>query len=292
MKLMEKQKGIAALVSLALVYASMGLFVRYLSLSFDLFQQLYLRLFSATFLGFFIFGKSLNFSKLKKVSPGEWGLLVFRAVCYYLIGVALFTKAVLLTKISTVSFIGSLPMTAVLGFIVLREKITSKKIMYISLAFLGVVIISIKDFSSVFSWGIGEVITFVSVVITSLAIVLRKHQTKILTNNEITQIMLGLGFLFVFVTSLVVGEGLPLTGWSGNTLLVLVVAGLVNIALMFLTNYGFDKIKTSVASNILTMEMFFAVILGLLFFKEIPNTKEFVGAFLILVSVLKMNQLK
>jgi len=125
MKLSNKQKGILALVGLAFTYASFGFFTRYLSVNFGFFQQLYLRIFAGLLLGFIIFGKKINFSKLKKVTSPEWLLLIFRGVAYYLLGAALFNKAVLLTKISIVSFIGSIPMTAILGFLILKEKVTS-----------------------------------------------------------------------------------------------------------------------------------------------------------------------
>src|SRR3989344_1416163 len=144
MKFSNKQKGILALIGLAFTYASFGFFTRYLSLSFGFFQQLYLRIFAGLIIGFLIFGKSFDFSKLKKITAKEWLLLIFRAAAYYLLGAALFNKAVLLTKISTVSFIGSLPMTAVLGFLILKEKVTKEKIFYIVISFIGVVIISIN----------------------------------------------------------------------------------------------------------------------------------------------------
>ncbi|KKQ24518.1 MAG: hypothetical protein US40_C0003G0060 [Candidatus Roizmanbacteria bacterium GW2011_GWC2_37_13] len=292
MNLSEKQKGILSLIALAVVYASLGIFVRYLALSFAIFQQLYIRLLSASILGFFVFRKNLNFSKLKKISLREWGLLIFRSFFYYLIGVGLFTKAALMIKISTLSFIGSIPMTAILGFLILKEKITFKKILYIFLAFLGVMIISIKDFSSVFVWGTGEIIAFISVIFVSLAIIQRRYQTKLLNNNEITQIMLIFGFIFVFVTSLGFGEGLPLANWNLSSIITVILAGFINIALMFLTNYGFEKIQTSVASNILTLEMFFAILFGFFFFREIPTLKDAIGGILILFSVIQMNKLK
>lgn len=122
MNLSEKQKGIISLILLAIVYASLGIFVRYLALSFALFQQLYLRLLAASILGFFVFGKNLKLSKLRKISFKEWSLLIFRSLFYYLIGVGLFTKAALMIKISTLSFIGSIPMTAILGFFDFKRK--------------------------------------------------------------------------------------------------------------------------------------------------------------------------
>src|SRR3989339_810653 len=104
MNLSEKQKGILSLIALAVVYASLGIFVRYLALSFAIFQQLYIRLLSAS-------------------------------------------------------------------------------------------------------------------ILVSLAIIQRRYQTKLLNNNEITQIMLIFGFIFVFVTSLGFGEGLPLANWNLSSII-------------------------------------------------------------------------
>lgn len=292
MTLSNKQKGILALVGLAATYASMGIFIRYLSINFAFFQQIYLRLFFAVVIGFIIFNKSLNFSKLKKIKPAEWLLLIFRAATYYLLGLALFTKSILLTKISTVSFISSLPMTAILGAIIYKEKITYKKIVYILLSFIGVFIISVNSFSSIFNWRLGEFLALISVIFTSLSIVLRKKQSKLLNNNEISQIILTMAFLMLFFISLFSKEGLPTLGWNTNNILILFVAGLANTIIIFLTNYGFEKIQTIIASNILTLEMFFAVIFGFLFFKEIPNYKDVIGGLLILISVFQMNKLK
>jgi len=288
----NKQKGILALIGLAVVYSSMGLFVRFLSLSFTFFQQIYLRLFAAVIIGFIIYNRSFNYSKLRKIKLTEWLLLIFRAATYYLLGLALYTKSILLTKISVVSFIGSIPMTAILGTLIYKEKITYKKIIYLLLSFVGVMIISVHDFSSIFDWRLGELLAFISVVFTSLSIVLRKKQTKLLSNIEMSQIILVMAFIMLFFTSFFVKESLPFIGWSTNTIIVLITAGIANIIMIFLTNYGFEKIQTVVASNILTLEMFFAVLIGFLFFREIPSLKEMLGGVLILFSVIQMNKLE
>lgn len=292
MKLSDKQKGILALVGLAIVYASMGIFVRYLSLSFAFFQQIYLRLFTAVVIGFLIYNRSLNYQKLKKIKPEEWLLLIFRATTYYLLGLALYTKSILLTKISTVSFIGSIPMTAILGMLLYREKITYKKVAFLLLSFIGVVIISVKDFSSIFDWRLGELLTLISVIFTSLSIVLRKNQSKLLSNNEMSQIIITIAFIMLFFTSFFAKESLPLTGWSTGSMLIVIIAGLANTIMIFLTNYGFEKIQTVIAANILTLEMFFAVLIGLMFYREIPSLKEIFGGVLISFSVIQMNKLE
>lgn len=292
MRLSNKQKGILALIGLAFAYASFGFFTRYLSLSFGFFQQLYLRLFAGLIIGFLIFGKKFDFSKLKKITPFEWWLLVFRAVSYYLLGAALFNKAILLTKISTVSFISSLPITAILGFLILKEKITFKKILYISLSFVGVVIISVKNLSNIFIWGNGEILALLSVIFVSLSIVTRKYQTKLLNNIEMTQIHLFIAFIFILITSLLMREGLPVNNWNGNVFFIIMLSGLANVLMIFFTNYGFEHVKTSVASNILTLEMFFAVLIGLLIYQEIPSMKEIIGGVFILFSLIQMNKIE
>ena len=291
MVLSNKQKGILALIGLAFTYASFGFFTRYLSVSFGFFQQLYLRILAGLVIGFLIFGKNFNFSKLKKITTSEWLLLIFRAAAYYLLGAALFNKAVLLTKISTVAFIGSIPMTAILGFLILKEKTTLKKIFFLTLSFIGVVIISINSFSN-FSWGQGEILALISVFFVSLSIVFRKYQTKLLNNVEITQIQLFIAFIFIFITSSLMKEGLPINNWNGSVFFIVSIAGLANVLMIFFTNYGFEKVSTIVASNLLTLEMFFAVLFGFLFFREIPSVKEFFGGILILFSVVQMNKLE
>lgn len=291
MKLSEKQKGILALVGLAFTYASFGFFTRYLSVSFGFFQQLYLRIFVGLIIGFLIFGKNFNFSKLKKTTLNEWLLLIFRGASYYLLGAALFNKAVLLTKISTVAFIGSIPMTAILGFLILREKVTPQKIIFITLSFIGVIIISIKNFSD-FSFGQGEIFALMSCFFAALSIIFRKYQTKLLNNVEITQILLFFAFIFIFITSLLAHEGLPVSNWNGSVFLIILLSGLANVFMIFFTNYGFEHVKTSIASNILTLEMVFAVIIGFIIYREILGIKEIVGGVLILFSVIKMNKLE
>ncbi|MEK7597093.1 MAG: DMT family transporter [Patescibacteria group bacterium] len=182
-------------------------------------------------------------------------------------------------------------MTAVLGFLILKEKVTTKKIFFITLSFIGVIIISINDFSN-FSLGQGEILALMSVFFVSLSIIFRKYQTKLLNNVEITQILLFIAFIFMFITSLFMKEGLPINNWNWNGFFIVSIAGLANVLMIFFTNYGFEHIKTSIAANILTLEMFFAVLIGLMFYREIPNLKEIFGGILILFSVIQMNKLE
>lgn len=288
----ERQEGILALVVLAAVYASMGLFVRYLNTGFLVFQQVYLRVFAAFFLGLICFNKGLDFSKLRKISQKEWLLLIFRSAAIYLFGVTLFTKAINIAKFSNVSFVGSIPITPILAVLLLKEKLTWKKVLLILTAFLGVILIAVKDYSQIFIWGKGELITLISTFFFSAGYVTRKLHSDLLNNKEIVQIMFFLSFIMLFTVSLIKGDGLPINNWHSGLLLVVLGAGLFNVINNFLQNYGFQKIEAILAGNILTLQSVFAVLLGFLFYRELPNLKELLGGATIITSVIAMNKVE
>lgn len=293
MKLNEKQKGVAALILLALFFASMGIFARYMEeMSLTLFQQVYLRITAAFLLTFIIFRKKINPKKLLKVPRKDWLILLLRSLTMYVFGVSLFTYGIINAKYSNVSFISALPLTAVFGFLLLKEKLTLKKVLYVLLAFLGVVFISVPDFNNIFLWGKGELMTLISVVFFSLSYIARKWQSKALNNYEITAVIFAISMAIVFITSISLGEGLPLGNWSYFLLAIVVGAGLFNVGNLLLTNYGFERVEAVLASNILALESLFAIAIGFIFFREAPVIRELIGGTLILASVIKMNQLK
>jgi len=288
----EHKKGVIALIILALVFASMGLFARYLATNFLLFQQVYLRMFAALVIGFFALRRQLDLKKLPKIPLRDWIIILVRGISYSLFGIILFTQAIVITKYSNVSFIGSLPMTGILGFLLLREHFTLKKAGFIFLAFLGAVMIAVTDFSNMFSWGRGEILTLISTVFFGISYIGRRWQTKFLNNSEMTVLNFVVAFFVVFIVSIFKGDGLPVTGWTTGLLLAVIGAGCFNIANVFLTNYGFEKVEAVLASNILTLESFFAVILGFLFYQELPLLKELAGGIIIIAGVIGMNELE
>lgn len=287
-----RRKGVLSLVLLALVFASMGLFARYLATGFLLFQQVYLRMFSAFIIGLVVFKKDLNFSKFKKLPLKEWSIIVLRAVSFSLFGIILFTQAIIITKYSNVTFISALPTTALLGFILLKEKFNFKKLAFVLVAFAGILLISVNDFSNILNWDRGGLLTLISTVFFSLSYIARKWQTDLLNNKELTVANFFVASLVVFSVSIFKGDGLPVFGWNWGLAMAVIGAGIFNIANVFLTNYGFQKVEAVLASNILTLESVFAIFLGFLFYREVPLVKEFVGGLIIIFSVIGINKME
>lgn len=288
----EKNKGIIAIVLLALVWASMGIFARYLSVKMPIFQQVYVRVLSAVLIGLIVFNKDLNFNKLKKISLKEWLIIITRTIAYYLFGVVLWSLSYTYAKYSNVSFISAIPTTAILGYLILKDRLTLNKFILILVSFLGVVIISVKDFSNLFIWGKGEMLALVSAFCMSFSTILRRKHSGLLNNKELSEVTFFFAFIFLFISSFLFGEGIPAFEFSIELLIMIILAGLINVLMLFLLNYGFEKIDTVLASNLLTLESVFAIIIGFLLYKELPSVVEFIGGALILLSVIQMNRLE
>lgn len=288
----ERNKGIIALIILSFVFASMGVFVRYLQIDFTILQQTYLRVFAAFLFGCIIFYKDIDLKKITKISKKEWSILLLRSVAMYLIAVTLISEAYTLSKYSNVSFVAALPLTAVFGFILLKEKITLQKILYILLGFLGVVLIGVSDYSNILIWQKGELFALIASVFFALSYIARKWQGNILNNKEIAVMIFFISTCLLCITSFLFGESFPsANSFSSVTIAVIILAGLFNVVNLFLTNYGFQKVNAVLASNLLMLEVIFAVGLGFFLYQEIPTIKEFIGGLLIVGSAYQMNKL-
>ncbi len=288
----ERKKGILAIIALSAVFASMGVFARYLGTDLLLFQQVYLRVLAAFLFSLIFFAKDLHWSKIKLVSLREWSLLFFRAITMYGFGVTLFTSAILIAKYSNVSLIGALPMSGILGVFLFKETLGWRRALFILTAFAGAFIISVTDFTQISSsWGKGELLTFVASFFFALSYVARKWHSTLLNNREITTIILFLAFFILSAVSIGKGDGIPSVSWSGELLLVICLAGIFNILNLLLTNYGFQHVEAVVASILLNLELLFAILLGLILYNEIPTIRELIGGIIIVTSIIGMNSI-
>ena len=153
-------------------------------------------------------------------------------------------------------------------------------------------IISVKDFGNLISIGMGEFLVLIGGFFFAYRNFSRIWHTKLLNDAEITQLMLVLGFIIVLATSIIAGEKLSFYNFSWNVVLVLIVGGFIMIANIFLSNYGFSRVSPVFGNNILNLEAVFAFLFGYLYFGEVINLQELFGGILIMISVVKMNQMK
>lgn len=286
-----RQKGILALFILVLGFGLIAISARYMSFYFSLFQQLYLSSGVAFIISLFIFPRTLTWRRIKRIPRRDQVIMLLRIIFGSLLASSLYRESLVLTKISNVTFIQSIPFNAIFGFLLLKEKFNLKKLGLLIVAFIGVLLISVQDYASVWHFGRGEVFSLISSAVFALSFLSRKWQSDQLSNKEITQILLFFTTVVLVIASLVTGEGLPDLNWDIMLYFSILTTGILSVTNLLLINYGFRHVRAVLASNILTLEGVFATLLAILFYREFPSAKELAGGLIILLSIFKMNRL-
>lgn len=255
------RKGVVALIILDVVGACMGIFARILEQDFMLFQQVAFRLLSAFIIINIIFSKQIDYKKIKYIPKRDWIIITFRSISMYLIGITLASIAFINGKYSNISFVGA-------------------------------ALISTSDMTNILKWDNSNILALIAIVFVSLSNILRKYHTDVLNDKEITVYMLFISMLIMFCMSGILGEDITSIDWNMNLLIVIFLAGLFNGIFIFMANYGFSKVNSILANNILAAQSVFGVIIGYILYNESVTIKEVIGGLLIIISIVLFNKIK
>ncbi len=286
-------KGTLSLVVLAAIYALFGVVARYLSTGLGLFEQWYLRLGVAFLIAAVVFHRQIDWRKFKNLPSHEWWVLLFRVVAGQVIGIAFFTVAAEKTQIGVLAFMSALPASSLLGIILFREKLTWQRTALLALSFFGAAIIVVNSVHDLTNFNVGALLALLSTIFFGLMLVGRRWHSGKLNNQEITVAMLGIACIATYLLSLILYRRwfIPLSHWNSIFSLVVLAAGGLSVASIYLANYGFEHVSAVVAGNILTLEELFGPLFGWIFYGEVLVPRVIVGGIIILLSVILMNQL-
>ena len=282
-------KGILALIILNFIQALMGVFARVFAVELALFQQVAFRMFAALLFSFILFWKNLDFNKLKHITGKEYGLIFVRSILMYITGISFISVAFIYGAFANVAFILALPFTAMIGIVVLREKLTLKSFVLILLSFLGVLMLTIEDFSEVTNFDLGSIFAFIGSGSVAFSNILRKRHSDLLNNSEIGTIVLFLATIMLFVISFAVGDDIREVDWTLYLVWLMLLAGFLNAVLVLVTNYGFNVVKPIIANNILATKAIFGLLIGVLIYQEPLDVRGIIGGVLILSSLFLFN---
>lgn len=286
----KTQKAVVVAVILSLSFALMGVWIRMMDDSFDTFQQSYLRILLAGLIAAVIFRRRLTKNLFASLKANEWVVYVLRAIVAYFFGVTVFTIAIQHADLATVSFISSVPTLGLLAFIMFREKIPLMSIPFILLAAVGVFFLTGVDVTHI-QLGVGEIASIIAALGFNIGFLMSRLHKKTRSNYDNTTILLLIGWIPVFIASLIMQENIipehvSVTAWIG-----LVFAVALNIVGLYAANYVFTNLKAYVAGNILLLEGIWSLIIGSLFFAEPVTSSLIVGGLFILGSAIAVNQI-
>ena len=293
-KQVERRKAILGLLLLTVIFGLFGVLIRVLdNAGFTLLQQVYLRTAISLVTAYIIFKKHIDLSKLKKLETKEWVLFTIRAVCIYLLGIVLFSAAVINTNLGNAALISTLPIIPALGFIFFREKLTLGKVLATVGAFSGAFLIAATDVLDPFAWKTGDFYALISAVGLSVGYATRKLHSELLNNREITLVTFFFGLICVLFVSFITSESLPANiNWTAGVIAALFITGFLNVINLFVANYAFEKLSNVLAGNILTLETLFSILFGYFIYSEILSVREALGGMMIILSVWAINKIE
>lgn len=282
------QTAVLVALGLAVSFALMGVWVRMMEHSFDTFQQTYLRILLAGIMAVIVFRKKFSRKFLFSINRREWSIYGLRACVSYVLGVAGFTVAIQHTNLGTVSFIAALPVLGLLAWVVFREKLPVKSLVPIGISVVGLALVTGVDISNI-RFGLGEWAAVICMLGFDIGYLLSRMHDKTRSNFENTTVLLLIGWIPVFIISMVQHESLLPHSLSLAAGIGLLLASLANVIGLYAINYVFANLKAYVAGNILLLECVFALILGLFLYGEPVTTSIVLGGLLIVVGAIAVN---
>lgn len=280
-----------ALLMLSAIFAFMWVFWRYLSTDFELFQQIYLRVWIASFLILLLFWKSIDIRKFWQISNQEKLLLFFRWALNY-IWVAMFTYAAIVTTLMNVSVVTLIPSITILSILFLWEKLNFLKGLLIWISIIWMFFIG-KDSLEFGLWK-WEMYALFWDILFWISLLTRRYHSQILSNKELAFGMLASGTITLFILSFIFWEGtISFSNLSNLSVYgIVLLAAFANVCIMILANYWFAHVKWYLADRLLSLEIVFALIFGYMFYRELPMSHEWVWILLIVGSVVYLQKLE
>ncbi len=279
-------KGALALLSAALLYACFGLFIREMAHMFGNNAQVAFRF---VFAFIFLAAIAVFIKRPVRLAGRTLAKAAFLGLAFCGV-VLLFTVAVNLTTLGNAVFLvygGSIITSLVVGTLVLKEKLTATKLLAIGLALAGLAMYS----SALLSLSLGVVAAVGSGLLDGLSNSIRKTLAGV-DRNSILLYQYAFGTVMALAVLAIWPQDAIRTISLGPIIAGLIFAGSL-IGLGNLLLYGFQHFDVNVGTVILATELFFATLVGLIFFGEIPAPHELIGGFIIFAaSILSAVDLK
>jgi len=196
----------------------------------------------------------------------------------FALGTSLNNVAYLHAPISNVALITSLYPFFVLifAYFLLREKITTTKIITLVIAIAGLVIINPLQMGDGF---LGNILALIVAAVDGILITLMRKEDKTHSIGDVFWFVL---FALIFLLPFPIVNGFAINSISWT----LVALGIISTGVVYLfMNLGYEKIEAEIGSSIqLVITPLIAIILAIIFLNETISLKIIIGGLLLIIS--------
>ncbi|MFZ1720635.1 MAG: DMT family transporter [Candidatus Moraniibacteriota bacterium] len=275
----KHHRGVAALFSCSILYACFGPLIRILSEMFATYAQVTARM-GLAFI--FLFTFSLFARKIKRISNKQ----ILKAIILGFVSTSIlvfFTIAITHIKIASTIFLlyaANMTLSFLVGTLLFKETLGIQKIIALTLAFVGLYIFMSADMALGLSFGaLSAVLAGISEGVGN-GIRKKLNGADKITVNIIQFFVITLCSSFLILFS---SEG-ALHAVSLRAVIALIIFAILQLLLNHLLLYGFQNFDVNIGAVILSLELFFAAILGFVFFSESLTVTEMVGGAIIFIA--------
>jgi len=277
----EKAQGAGSLLSGAFVVSTFGIWARFVSPMFGTAAQTVGRcLLAAGIMGAAVcMGQSRH--HLRGYTRKQYAYMCLLGLLSF--GLALlFTLSVTTTKVgNTFSLIyaGSILTSFIVGTFVMREKTTPLKVAAVVVALAGLCMYG----SGILALSIGIVTGFGAGICDGLSNSVRK-QLRSTDRNVVVMYQYAIAGVLTLPLLFFTSHNIKTVSiWA---MVAMVLYAIASLAFGKLLLHGFSHFDVNIGGVILAMQIFFGMLLGFIFFHEVPTTNEFFGSILIFLAVL------
>jgi drug/metabolite transporter (DMT)-like permease len=278
----EKTLGASSLLNGAFVVSTFGIWARFVSPMFSSVAQTTVRclLAAGIMAGVVLFSHKKmqlrGYTRKQYLQIGSLGLLTF--------GLALlFTISVTATKVgNTFSLIyaGSILTSFIVGVFFLGEKTSPLKVGAVAIALVGLAMYG----TGLLGLSVGILAGLGAGICDGLSNALRKQLRGVNRDLVVTCSYVIAGICTLPLLFFVGGPHLHIV--SIGAMIAMILYAIASLAFGKLLLQGFSHFDVNVGGVILAMQIFFGMLLGFIFFHEIPSPNELLGSVLIFLAVV------
>jgi len=278
---MNKKLGFIALFSSAFIYAFIGIFIRFASLSFGTFSQVILR----GLTGFlFLIAFHIILKRKFYISPkiDKKRLILYLSTTAFSIACA--TISINMIKASNTIFYiyaGILTSSLLYGVILYKEKVTYIKITCLTLSMMGIFFLAyplqrVTVLGAIFGLIPGVLDSTENAMIKYLG---KFEKVSLMTLKNLCTSVLGIIMFFLF------SEVLPTKILPISVISVLGLGiGMVGVVSLYF--FGFKNFDLNLGNIVTSAELIIMLFLNALFLHEFPSANEVIGGSFILISLI------
>lgn len=179
-------------------------------------------------------------------------------------------------------FVYSYPIFAtLLSVVVFKEKVKAFQWVFVIMAFVGIVLLSVNKGLGIEKVSIFELLAMLGALLSAVSVILVKklHETESSTSIFFSQSLVGF-WLFLFPSNMATNEG----GFS--VAIILIAIGVVSAVGQLVMTEGYKYVEVSKGSSMHMLIPVFNILLGYYVFNEALTLMELAGAVLVIVGCI------